>query len=151
MPACNLDSDHDRDGTGVSEPMLSKIENARTSCSLTTVARIAAALDVPATALFRGADTHRDAVFVPARAGARIVQRGSRVGHDYTLTSVACQRRLAVRTRSARARDRLCGGQAITVVTVGASTTGTATRSSRRCARADSGSTAQARPSAISW
>ena len=85
MPACNLDSDDDRDGTGVSKPMLSKIENARTSCSLTTVARIAAALDVPATALFRGADTHRDAVFTPAGAGARIVQRGTRVGHDYIL------------------------------------------------------------------
>jgi len=71
--------------TGVSKPMLSKIENAQTSCSLTTVARIAAALDVPATALFRGADTHRDAVFTPAGAGARIVQRGTRVGHDYVL------------------------------------------------------------------
>ena len=65
--------------TGVSKPMLSKIENAQTSCSLTTVARIAAALDVPATARFR------DAVFTPAGAGARIVQRGTRVGHDYIL------------------------------------------------------------------
>lgn len=71
--------------TGVSKPMLSKIENAQTSCSLTTVARIAAALDIPATALFRGADTQRDAVFTPAGAGARIVQRGTRVGHDYVL------------------------------------------------------------------
>ena len=65
--------------TGVSKPMLSKIENAQTSCSLTTVARIAAALDVSATARFR------DAVFTPAGAGARIVQRGTRVGHDYIL------------------------------------------------------------------
>jgi DNA-binding XRE family transcriptional regulator/quercetin dioxygenase-like cupin family protein len=70
---------------GISKAMMSKIENAQTSCSLTTVARIAAALDVPATALFRGADTHRDAVFTPAGAGARIVQRGTRVGHDYIL------------------------------------------------------------------
>jgi hypothetical protein len=37
------------------------------------------------------------------------------------------------------------GGHAITVVTAGASLTGTTARSSRRCARADSGSTAQAR------
>jgi len=72
MPACNLDSDHDRDGTGRPD---------------------------------------------------RSLESG----------------RVAVRTRSARVRDRLCGGHAITVVTVGASTTGTATRSSRRCARADSG------------
>jgi len=70
---------------GVSKPMLSKIENAQTSCSLTTVARLAAALDVPATALFRGADSERDAVFTPAGAGARIVQRGTRIGHDYVL------------------------------------------------------------------
>jgi len=70
---------------GVSKPMLSKIENAQTSCSLTTVARLAAALDVPATALFRGAEVEREAVFTPAGTGARIVQRGTRVGHDYIL------------------------------------------------------------------
>jgi transcriptional regulator with XRE-family HTH domain len=71
--------------TGISKPMLSKIENAQTSCSLTTLARLAAALDVPVTALFRGADAPREAVYTPAGAGARIVQRGTRVGHDYTL------------------------------------------------------------------
>jgi DNA-binding XRE family transcriptional regulator/quercetin dioxygenase-like cupin family protein len=71
--------------TGISKPMLSKIENAQTSCSLTTLARLADALDVPVTALFRGADTPREAVFTPAGSGARIVQRGTRVGHDYTL------------------------------------------------------------------
>ncbi|MGP4046101.1 helix-turn-helix domain-containing protein [Streptomyces sp. 2A115] len=70
---------------GISKAMLSKIENAQTSCSLTTLARLAAALDVPVTALFRGADTEREAVFTPSGAGARIIQRGSRVGHDYTL------------------------------------------------------------------
>ncbi|WP_030827218.1 helix-turn-helix domain-containing protein [Streptomyces hygroscopicus] len=70
---------------GISKPMLSKIENARISCSLTTLARLAAALDVPVTALFRGADTGREAVFTAAGEGARIVQRGSRVGHDYRL------------------------------------------------------------------
>jgi DNA-binding XRE family transcriptional regulator len=71
--------------TGVSKPMLSKIENAQTSCSLTTVARLAAALDVPPTVLFRGADTEREAVFTEAGTGARIVRRGTRVGHDYVL------------------------------------------------------------------
>jgi DNA-binding XRE family transcriptional regulator/quercetin dioxygenase-like cupin family protein len=70
---------------GVSKPMLSKIENATTSCSLTTVTRLADAFDVPVTALFRGADAAREAVFTPAGAGARIVARGTRVGHDYTL------------------------------------------------------------------
>lgn len=70
---------------GISKAMLSKIENAHTSCSLTTVTRLAAALDVPATALFRGADAEREAVFTPAGSGARITARGTRVGHDYTL------------------------------------------------------------------
>lgn len=71
--------------TGLSKPMLSKIENATISCSLTTLARLADSFDVPVTSLFRGADAARDAVFTPAGAGARIVQRGTRVGHDYTL------------------------------------------------------------------
>jgi DNA-binding XRE family transcriptional regulator/quercetin dioxygenase-like cupin family protein len=51
---------------GISKAMLSKIENSLTSSSLTTLARLAAALDVPVTALFRGADGHREAVFTPA-------------------------------------------------------------------------------------
>jgi DNA-binding XRE family transcriptional regulator/quercetin dioxygenase-like cupin family protein len=70
---------------GVSKAMLSKIENAQTSCSLTTVARLADGLNVPVTALFRGVDAEREAVFVPAGHGARIVRRGSRVGHHYEL------------------------------------------------------------------
>ncbi|GAA4845796.1 XRE family transcriptional regulator [Actinomycetospora corticicola] len=71
--------------TGLSKAMLSKIENAQISCSLTTVARLASALDVPVTALFRDAEGPREAVFTPAGGGARIVARGTRVGHDYTL------------------------------------------------------------------
>ncbi|GAA2900391.1 XRE family transcriptional regulator [Pseudonocardia halophobica] len=71
--------------TGISKPMLSKIENAQTSCSLTTLARLADALEVPVTSFFRQADTPREAVFTPAGSGARIVARGTRVGHDYTL------------------------------------------------------------------
>jgi len=69
----------------ISKAMLSKIENSLTSSSLTTLARLAAALDVPVTALFRGADGDREAVYTPADGGARIVARGSRVGHEYTL------------------------------------------------------------------
>lgn len=71
--------------TGVSVAMLSKVENATISCSLTTLDRLAGAFDVPVTALFRSADAQREAVFTPAGAGVRIVQRGTRVGHDYTL------------------------------------------------------------------
>jgi DNA-binding XRE family transcriptional regulator/quercetin dioxygenase-like cupin family protein len=71
--------------TGISKAMLSKIEHAQISCSLTTLARLADSLDVPVTSLFRDADTPREAVFTPAGGGARIVARGTRVGHDYTL------------------------------------------------------------------
>ena len=70
---------------GISKAMLSKIENAQTSCSLTTLSRLAHGLDVPVTALFRGVDVDREAVFVPQGHGARIVRRGTKVGHDYAL------------------------------------------------------------------
>jgi transcriptional regulator with XRE-family HTH domain len=70
---------------GISKAMLSKIENAQTSCSLTTLGRLAAGLNVPVTALFRGVDAEREAVFVPAGHSPRIVRRGSRVGHVYEL------------------------------------------------------------------
>ncbi|WP_157110789.1 helix-turn-helix domain-containing protein [Nocardia anaemiae] len=70
---------------GISKAMLSKIENAQTSCSLSTLARLAAGLDVPVTSLFRGADSAREAVFTPAGHGSAIVGRGTRVGHDYEL------------------------------------------------------------------
>ncbi len=70
---------------GISKAMLSKIEHSRTSCSLTTLGRLAAALDVPATALFRGADTGCEAVYTPAGHGARIVARGRRAGDEDTM------------------------------------------------------------------
>ncbi|WP_040810370.1 helix-turn-helix domain-containing protein [Nocardia concava] len=70
---------------GISKAMLSKIENAQTSCSLSTLARLAAGLDVPVTSLFRGADTAREAVYTSAGHGAVIVGRGTRVGHHYEL------------------------------------------------------------------
>ena len=70
---------------GISKAMLSKIENAQTSCSLSTLARLAAGLDVPVTSLFRGADTRREAVFTKNGNGAEIVGRGTRVGHHYEL------------------------------------------------------------------
>lgn len=70
---------------GISKAMLSKIENAQTSCSLNTLARLAAGLDVPVTSLFRGADSAREAVFVEAGHGAVIVGRGTRIGHNYEM------------------------------------------------------------------
>ena len=65
--------------------MLSKIENAQTSPSLSTLERLAAALDMPVTSLFRGLAEERDAVFVKAGSGPEIVRKGTRAGHTYEL------------------------------------------------------------------
>jgi transcriptional regulator with XRE-family HTH domain len=70
---------------GISRAMLSKIENAQTSCSLATLARLAEGLDVPVTTLFRGADTERPASFVKAGRGSRIARNGTQAGHAYQL------------------------------------------------------------------
>src|ERR1700755_2937392 len=70
---------------GISKAMLSKIENAQTSCSLSTLALLAKGLDVPVTSLFRGSDVERPAAFVEAGKGARIVRDGTREGHEYQL------------------------------------------------------------------
>jgi transcriptional regulator with XRE-family HTH domain len=73
------------ESTSMSKAMLSRIENSQTSCSLSTLSRLAKALDVPVTALFRGLDAEREAVYTAAGSGARIVRRGSNVGHLYQL------------------------------------------------------------------
>lgn len=70
---------------GISKAMVSKIENAQTSCSLSTLAALARGLDVPVTSLFRGAETERPASFVKAGRGTRIVRAGSQAGHNYEL------------------------------------------------------------------
>jgi transcriptional regulator with XRE-family HTH domain len=69
----------------ISKGMLSKIENAQTSPSLSTLERLAVALDMPVTALFRGLAEERDAVFVKAGSGPEIVRQGTRAGHAYQL------------------------------------------------------------------
>jgi transcriptional regulator with XRE-family HTH domain len=71
--------------TGISKGMLSKIENAQTSPSLSTLERLSSALDMPVTSLFRGLAEERDAVFVKAGSGPEIVRKGTRAGHRYEL------------------------------------------------------------------
>ena len=73
------------DRIGISKAMLSKIENAQTSCSLATLTRLGQGLDVPVTSLFRGADVERSAVHTPAGQGPRIVREGTQAGHEYEL------------------------------------------------------------------
>jgi len=70
---------------GMSKGMLSKIENAQASPSLSTLACLAVALDMPVTSFFRGLTEERDAVFVKAGRGPEIVRQGTRAGHRYEL------------------------------------------------------------------
>jgi transcriptional regulator with XRE-family HTH domain len=70
---------------GISKAMLSKIENAQTSCSLGTLARLAHGLEVPVTALIRGADAEREAAYTKAGTGAAITRNGTKQGHSYEL------------------------------------------------------------------
>lgn len=63
--------------------MISKVESASTSCSLTTLQRLAEGLAIPVTALFRGADTDRDATFTKAGKGSLSVRSGTQHGHEY--------------------------------------------------------------------
>jgi len=69
--------------TGISKAMISRVETATTSCSLTTLQRLADGLNVPVTALFRGADTDRDATFTKSGQGSLTVRSGTQHGHEY--------------------------------------------------------------------
>jgi transcriptional regulator with XRE-family HTH domain len=73
------------DRVGISKAMLSKIENAQTSCSLATLQRLAIGLDVPVSTLLRGGDEEREAVFTAAGSGPRIARNGTKAGHEYEL------------------------------------------------------------------
>ena len=68
---------------GLSKSMLSKIENAQTSPSLATLARLSAALSVPVTAFFRGLSEEQDVIFVKAGGGLVIQHRNSEHGQRY--------------------------------------------------------------------
>lgn len=74
---------------GISKAMLSKIEHARTSCSLTTLARLAGALGVPVADLLHG-EAERVAVHTPAGGGAREVGPAPRPGHEDRRLGAPC-------------------------------------------------------------
>jgi transcriptional regulator with XRE-family HTH domain len=74
--------------SGLSKGMLSKIENAQTSPSLTTLARLSEALAVPVTAFFRGLDEEGDVLHVKAGQGLEIQHKGTQTGHTYRMLGV---------------------------------------------------------------
>lgn len=70
---------------GLSKGMLSKIENAQASPSLSTLARLSSALSVPLTAFFRGLDEEQDVLYIRAGSGLEIMHKGAARGHRYQL------------------------------------------------------------------
>ncbi|MEW6133792.1 MAG: XRE family transcriptional regulator [Pseudomonadota bacterium] len=74
------------DRAGISRGMLSKIENAQTATSLDTLHRLAQALGVSLSALFRNYDVPEgSAQLVKKGEGMEVVRRGTRRGHTYHL------------------------------------------------------------------
>lgn len=74
--------------TGLSKAMISKIESATTSCSLTTLQRLADGFGIPVTALFRGSASDREASFTKSGAGSVSVRSGTQHGHVYQMLGV---------------------------------------------------------------
>jgi transcriptional regulator with XRE-family HTH domain len=71
---------------GISRGMLSKIENAQTSTGLDVLNRIAQALGVSMSTLFRNYDVpDGSAQFVKKGAGMEVVRKGTKRGHTYHL------------------------------------------------------------------
>ena len=74
------------DRAAISRGMLSKIENAQTATSLDTLHRLAQALGVSLSALFRNYDVPEgSAQLVRQGEGMEVVRRGTRRGHTYHL------------------------------------------------------------------
>jgi transcriptional regulator with XRE-family HTH domain len=70
---------------GISNGMLSKIENGGISASLSTLQSIASALNVSLSSLFASFEERQDCSYVPAGQGLTIERRGTKAGHVYQL------------------------------------------------------------------
>lgn len=70
---------------GISNGMLSKIENGGISPSLATLRAISNALKAPLSSLFASFEERQDCSYVPAGQGVAIERRGTKVGHVYEL------------------------------------------------------------------
>ncbi|MBC3475662.1 cupin domain-containing protein [Pseudomonas taiwanensis] len=71
---------------GISQGMLSKIENAQVSTSLDTLARLCEVLGIPMSKLFSQYDQQGSgALLVKASEGLEVVRRGTDKGHTYHL------------------------------------------------------------------
>jgi transcriptional regulator with XRE-family HTH domain len=70
---------------GLSQGMLSKVENGQSSPSLATLQALAGALNMPLSSFFTKFDQKSDATHVKAGQGLTIERRGSSKGHRYQL------------------------------------------------------------------
>jgi transcriptional regulator with XRE-family HTH domain len=70
---------------GLSQGMLSKIENGQVAPSLATLSSLAGAMNVPISAFFTPFEQSRDVTYVPKGQGLEIDRRGTRAGHVYKL------------------------------------------------------------------
>lgn len=70
---------------GISNGMLSKIENGGISPSLATLQAISDVLQVSLSSLFASFEDREDCSFVPSGLGVKIDRRGTKVGHIYQL------------------------------------------------------------------
>lgn len=72
--------------SGISQGMVSKIENAQVSTSLDTLSRLCLAIDFPISKLFNDYDRpDGNAQFTKADKGLEVVRRGTDKGHTYQL------------------------------------------------------------------
>ncbi len=74
--------------SGISQGMVSKIENAQVSTSLETLSRLCDAIGLPISTLFNDYDRPEGgAQFTKADQGLEVVRRGTDKGHTYQLLS----------------------------------------------------------------
>ncbi|GGZ15367.1 XRE family transcriptional regulator [Novosphingobium colocasiae] len=81
---------------GISNGMLSKIENGGISPSLATLQAISGVLQVPLSTLFASFEERQDCSYVPAGQGLTIERRGTKVGHVYQLLGAVLRGDIAV-------------------------------------------------------
>ncbi len=79
----HLTLDQLADEVRLTKGQLSKIENGKVSCPVSTLTRIASALGVQVAHLFDFTDTEARAVLVKSDDRREIVGRGSKLGHSY--------------------------------------------------------------------
>jgi transcriptional regulator with XRE-family HTH domain len=70
---------------GLSNGMLSKIENGGISPSLSSLQAISRVLQVPLSSFFSSFEERQDCSFVKANGGVTIDRRGTKIGHIYQL------------------------------------------------------------------